>query len=456
MKALFARRRLDRPMWRWLPSLLVMLVIAYVARHVHGAVLFAANTWDVVDWLMQESLDVLVNKIAIGAHFNTDVQKEFDHDFAPGETVRVPYPVEFLIRTGLDYSAQPINMRHTTVSCTDIFGIDFEWNSFEEALDLSRDKAYLKRNFVDSPMAQLAQEIETRAGTWAKNYTSTLVGTLGTDPTDFYGSSSAARQKMVELACPPDGDHGIFVTPSLMRELKKTNSTAFNPQVDVSKMIRTGVVGYGDNFDWYESVSVVAHTAGTWAAAVTVTSQPADGSTSVTITATAGDTFKLGDKFSFASVYPTNPRTRLKVSSSAKTFTVTQDLTAAGGGADVLNFWPPVYGPGNVYQNVTALPAAAAALTLWPGTTAPNGKSGTVNLALHRNAFALVNVEFSNPKEGGNVRIARQLRDEDTGITIAFLRMFDGYYRKWITRFDVCMGFGNLYSDQCAVAIAGA
>jgi hypothetical protein len=57
-----------------------------------------ANSFEVVDWLMQESLDVLVNTLGIGAYFNTDVQKEFEHDFAPGETVRVPFPQEFLIR----------------------------------------------------------------------------------------------------------------------------------------------------------------------------------------------------------------------------------------------------------------------------------------------------------------------------------------------------------------------
>jgi hypothetical protein len=67
-----------------------------------------------------------------------------------------------------------------------------------------------------------------------------------------------------------------------------------------------------------------------------------------------------------------------------------------------------------------------------------------------------VNVPFDNPEEGGNVKIARTLTDDETGISISFLRMFDGYYRKWINRFDVCLGFGNLYSDNCAVAMAGA
>lgn len=452
-------RLFNRPAWRLWVSGTIALAIALLVRHfTHetSQTLLALNSFEVVDWLMQESLDVLVNTLGIGAYFNTDVQKEFEHDFAPGETVRVPFPAEFLIRNGLAYSAQGIQKRHTTVSCTDIFGIDFEWDSFEQALRLERGKEELKRNYIDSPMAQLAQEIESRAANWARLNTGTVVGSLATDPTSFDTSSAAARQQLVNLGCPAAGDRGIFVTPSIMRALKNTNATAFNPVSDVSKMMRTGIVGYGDGMDWHESISLYQHTAGTWAGAVTVASAPANGASSVTITATAGDTFKQGDKVSFASVNPVNPRTRRKVGSSAKTWCVAQDLTAAGGGVDVLQLTQPIYGPGSPYQNVDALPAVSAALTLWPGTSSPNGKVGTVNLVLHRNAFALVNVPFDNPEEGGNVKIARTLKDDETGISISFLRMFDGYYRKWINRFDVCLGFGNLYSDNCAVAIAGA
>lgn len=459
MKHLIDRHR-NRPAW-WLAvnyalTALFALALRHAFAHSTVAPFLALNSFDVVDWLMQESLDVLVNTMGIGAYFNTDVQKEFEHDFAPGETVRVPFPAEFMIRSGLAYTAQAIQKRHTTVSCTDIFGIDFEWDSFEQALRLDRGKEELKRNYIDSPMAQLAQEIENRAANWARLNTGTMVGVLGTDPTSFDASSAAARQQLVNLGCPAAGDRGIFVGPSIMRALKNANATAFNPVSDVSKMMRTGIVGYGDGMDWHESVSLYQHTAGTWASTVTVAAVPANGATSVTITATAGDTFNQGDKVSFASVNPTNPRTRRKVGSSAKTWCVAAPLTAAGGGVDVLQLTQPFYGPGSPYQNCDALPAISAALTLWPGTASPSGKVGNVNLVLHRNAFALVNVAFDNPEEGGNVKIARTLKDEETGISISLLRMFDGYYRKWINRFDVCLGFGNLYSDNCAVAIAGA
>jgi hypothetical protein len=446
-----------RPVWWLAVNLTITALIALVVRHfAHGdaAVLLSLNSYEIVDWMMQDALDILVNKNAIASMFNTEVQKEFEHTFAPGETVRVKYPQEYLIRDGLAYSEQPINRRHTTVTCNQIFGIDFGWDSFEQAVKMERSEAVLRREYIEPAMAQLNQEIESRAALFARYWTSTVVGILGTDPTSFDASSAAARQKLVELGCPAGKDRGLFVGPSLMRALKNTAIGYFNPVSDITKQFRTGIVGAGDGFDWYESVSLYQHTAGTWAAGVTVNGANQSG-TAITITATAGDTFKQGDKVSYANVNPTNPRTRRKVGASAKSFTVTQDLVAAGGGNDSLQIWPPIYGPGSQYQNVDALPANAAALTLWPGTSSPNGKVGTINLAIHPDAFALVAVEFDNPKVG-SVEISKQLKDEDTGIRISFIRAFDPIGRRWINRFDTCLGFGPLWSDNCAVAIAGA
>ena len=44
------------------------------------------------------------------------------------------------------------------------------------------------------------------------------------------------------------------------------------------------------------------------------------------------------------------------------------------------------------------MPANLEALTLFPGTTSPNGKQGTVALALSRFAFALVGREALRPQ----------------------------------------------------------
>ena len=119
------------------------------------------NVFATVDWLMQESLDLLVNKLSIGAHFNTEVQREFERDFAPGESVRVKFPQEYLIREGLTFNAQNLNRRTTTVSCDQIFGVHYQWDAYEKAVSLERGEAILSKEYIEPAVAQMAQEIET-------------------------------------------------------------------------------------------------------------------------------------------------------------------------------------------------------------------------------------------------------------------------------------------------------
>ena len=175
------------------------------------------NAFATVDWLMQESLDLLVNKLAIGAHFNTEVQREFERDFAPGESVRVKFPQEYLIRDGLSFNAQALNRRTTTVSCDNIFGVHFQWDAYEKAVSLERGEAVLSKEYIEPAAAQMAQEIESRCASWATLHASNVIGD-GTNPTSFDACSAAARQRLVELGCPMmSKDRGIFVPPVVMR-----------------------------------------------------------------------------------------------------------------------------------------------------------------------------------------------------------------------------------------------
>ena len=406
------------------------------------------NAFATVDWLMQESLDLLVNKLAIGAHFNTEVQREFERDFAPGESVRVKFPQEYLIRDGLTFNAQNLNRRTTTVSCDQIFGVHYQWDAYEKAVSLERGEAILSKEYVEPAVAQMAQEIESRCANWATLHASNIVGD-NTNPTTFDACSAAARQRLVELGCPQMGkDWGIFVPPVVMRGLKGANFTNFNPVTDISKMYRTGIVGSADGFDWYESMSLYDHTIGSWAGAVTVNDTVASGDNVITLTAGGGDTFLAGDVISIANVLPVNPRTRRVYGTAAKHFRIT---TATSGAAPTITVSPTIYGPGSEYQNVDALPANGAALTLMPGITSPSGLTPLQGLAIGPDAFALVGVKFDQPPEGGNIVISRQLRDEETGISLALLRYFDGDERQWRTRLDTCIGFGDLYSDNNAV-----
>ena len=74
---------------------------------------------------------------------------------------------------------------------------------------------------------------------------------------------------------------------------------------DVVVGLGGGTVGDLAGFEFFESNSLFSHTAGTWAAAVTVNGANQSG-TQLTITAGVGTTFNAGDKISIAGVNRVN------------------------------------------------------------------------------------------------------------------------------------------------------
>lgn len=412
-----------------------------------------ANSFNFTDWLTMEGLRLLKNKLQVSQFFNTDYNAEFTKDFAVGETVRVNFPQRFTVRDGMAYSPQPINRVNTTVTCDQFFGVDFEWDSAEAALKMERGQEKIKKEYLEPAMAQIAQEWDSRAALFAYQNCNNFVGVLGTDPSSFQ-TMNQARQRLVELACPPGSDKGMLIPPSVNTSLVNAAVSYFNPASDISKQYKEGSIGRNSGFDWYESMSLYSHTAGTWAGAVSLSaSVSTQGATSLSLTCTTGDTFLKGDIIGIASRYFVNPMTRRRTT-TANTFTavVTQDTTGAASAATV-QIYPPIYGPGSQYQNISALPQSGDVLTLFPGTTSPNGKSGIQALAIHRDAFALVGVKLESPKA---TEITSQTRDPETGIALRFVRMFDPQQSKMVNRFDTLGGFGVLYGQNCAVRIGCA
>lgn len=410
-----------------------------------------SNSWNVVDWLTEEGLRLLVNKLAVAQFGNTAYNKEFTRDFAVGETVRVPRPFQPTIRNGLGYNPQAVQRIYTTVTVDQIFGIDLEWDDVQKALEVTRPDAQLRDQVLDPCMSYLAQEIDSRFTKYAYQNANNIVGVLGTDPTTTQ-IVMQARQRMIELACPPTANKGFIIPPSVNTSLTPSIQSLFQPDDEVSRLFKEGSLGRLHGYKWYESMSLYTHTAGTWAGAVTVNTAPANGDSSLVVNCTTGDTFNPGDKFGIASVYATNPMTRrTTTTATTKQYTITGSSQIVGANSlATLPVSPAFYGPGSPYQNINAFPAANAGLTLFPGTASPNGKSGKVGLAIHPDAFALVGVKLETPKA---VEMASQTRDPDTGISVRFVKAWDPVQSKMIHRFDVLMGFGSLYSDNCAVAV---
>ena len=398
-----------------------------------------------------EILRLLLNKLVVTEYFNRSWEKDFKQAFAPGASIQVKFPQRMTTTDGMGYAPQGINRISTSISLDQWVQCSFEWDDYERAVKLERSEEELRENFWEPAAAAIAQDWDGRAAQFAYQNTSNVVGVLGTDATSVT-TYYKARQRLREKACPP-GKRCAIVSSSMMQTLGSNITSVFHPADEITRMWKEGVIGELAGFMFYESNSIWTHTAGTWAGTVSVAGAGQSGA-SLVINNTNGDTFNVGDKFSIANVNQVNPMTRRYPGPvQAMQFTVTVALTGTGAGTDVLNFLPAIYGPGSQYQNVDALPANAAALTLWPGTSSPNGKVGTVGLALSRYAHAFVGAKLYVPKA---VEESGAAQDPDTGMSVRKVVAWDGVRSVQINRMDSLGGFGALYQDNGAVCIAGA
>lgn len=416
------------------------------------------NFQEVTDWLCMEGLTLLTNSLEVAQTFNTDFQENQEKEFPVGATFHVPLPnLGTVRRNTLAYNPTSIQDRHVDITIDRIAGWDVEWDSLELALRMPRTEARLRKKILKPAMAQIKQEIDSQCAQFAYLNTPNIVGVLGTNPTTFDAVYGAADQRLTELA----GNYGektMLLSPGAARTLRTSTTNTFNPTPsdEIAKMFRTGYIGQVTGFgETYQSMSLYSHTSGVWASTVSTSSASQTGST-LALTATNGDTFIPGDVISIAAVNDVNPMT-LRSTGTLKQFVVTgaATVTAAASAASI-TIYPAIVGPGSPYQNVDALPGNAAALTMFPGTAAPTtAHSGVNSLAIGKDAFALVGITLQNPK-ASSVEIASVATDPDTGLSVSFVRMFDGIYRKWINRFDVAFGFGVLHADHCAVRVLGA
>jgi coat protein Gp5 len=423
----------------------------------------APNSFDVSDFLAREVLRKVTNKLVITESFDTSYNKMFTQAYTAGpmgDTVRVPYPRQMVPGTNnnLGYEPQALIDRSTSVTIDQIAKVHFEYDVIERALRMRDYEGALTEDVIEPAANTMAQDIEDRAALYAYQHTPNIVGILGTNPTTFDAVFGAALERLTELGTTA-GQRVMILWPSVTRALTAAALPLFQPLDAVSRAFKEGAIGRVQSFDTYSSPSLYSHTAGTWAGTVeilTAPTAPADagtGITSLSLTATTGDTFLKGDVFNIAAVNEVNLMTR-RSTGRLRQFSVQAAVTAAASAATV-TITPPMYGPGSPYQNVDALPLAGADLTLFPGTTSPNGKIGRQSLALGKQAFGLVGVKLKVPPSGGDIKTA-QRRDPTSGLAVVYTQQFTNDEMKYRCRFDCAFGFAEFWNSNSAIRVLGA
>ena len=343
-----------------------------------------------------------------------------------GSQLKIRLPNEYTVRSGRTYSGQGTNEQSETMVVATQKGVDSELYSDE--LTLSIDD--FAERILEPQMSVLASDIEYDCLSMGLDVAN-AVGTPGTTPGSTSGEALLpwlqAKQRLDENLAPSprcvqmDGAANAYTVNGL--------SSLFHPDRTLAKQFTDGWMGHNSGIDYYHNTLLRRLTLGTAEdGTVNGSGQGGDGSM---IMASVGvsSTIKQGQIFTIADVYDVHPETKQSWG-RLKQFTVTANTTASAGEAATVEFAPAILSTG-ARQNVDAAVVTGAVVT-WTGTAST---TYPVNLAYHRDAFAFVSADLEMPK--GMDMAYRASMD---GISLRFLRWYDGDEDQWKSRFDVLYG----------------
>ena len=390
----------------------------------------------------------------IARNMSKEVEKTFGKpkDNKPGAIVQVRKPYRFTVAKGLGYQPQPITDQFFPVKVSQIAQVSFEWDSVERTLSLREvNELYSK------PAAlALASTINMEAGVYIKNNTFNAVGVPGVTPVDEQ-PYLAAGDKIVELGLPENEELGLILNRKMSSSFVHGVKTLYNPAGTISKQFQQGQISDATlGYSIYRDQSIPTHVVGTYSGTPLINgaNQVADGGNNATMvlatdgwgagvtTLNQGDIFTLGSATDavIGGMQTVHPQTRQATGDLAQ-FVVLAKVSDVAGVISVLV--SPAITPSGQYQNVNMAAPDNAIITVL-GTS---GVSSTTGLLLHKNAFAFVSVPLANPEPNG-VEMVSEATDPETGISISFIRQFDGIQRRHINRFDVLYDFAAMYREM--------
>jgi hypothetical protein len=227
----------------------------------------------------------------------------------------------------------------------------------------------------------------------------------------------------------PRVNRNIIADPYTMSRTVSTLSGLFNPQAEISKQYKVGLVAQNVlGFDWAMDQTVIQHVAGTF---TTGTMNGANQTGSTLTVSSLGGTLVVGDIITIAGVYGVNRLTK-QSTGLLQQFVIT---AAAAGSATSISVYPSlnpaITGVSQAYQTVTASPTTSAAITIVTSTTYRK------NFAFHPTAVTLATADLELPT-GAVVAAGREAYD---GISLRMVRDYITLSDTWLTRLDILYGF---------------
>lgn len=410
-----------------------------------------SHTWIQPSVVAKEALRQLENNLVMARLVHRGYEGEYQKNpngWKQGSTLTIKAPVYFRPKSGASLDVVDLREEDVTITVNQRYHVAWAVTSQEMTLDIDKwSKRFIKpamqslANYIDKSLLGLYYDVPNQ------------VGTPGTTPQNFI-TYALAGARLDDHAVPSDERHCI-VNPTAQAYTADHLKGLFH-QAMVNRAITKGTFGELAGMQMHMSQNVNAHTCGTQAgvSGASVNDTVAEGDSVITLTVGSGLTVKQGDILTIASVYGVNPITGVSTG-NLRQFVVNADKTGSGTDMADLTLTPGT-APHNMYsasatetylpyQNMDALPAHQAAVTVAGSASLVH----PVNLAFHRDAFALCMVPLEMPASvGWGTRMSYK------GYNIRVIRDYDVVNDKEYIRFDVLYGLKTI-NPFMACRIAG-
>ena len=406
-----------------------------------------ANSFLTNDVITLEALRIFKNNLAAAKHTDRKFEALFGQNgnqSATGTSVRIRKPNQYTVRTGATYSAQNVTDDYTTLTIDQQIGVDTSITSAEMALSLSsfseqiiKPQVTLLANYVDQYILQTAYQQVANA-----------VGTPGTVPTAL-STYLDAGAKLDQFACPRDGQRAVIYGPQMQANIIDALKGLFNTSSKISSQYNDGEMNSAIGFNFELDQNVYTHTVGPLGGTPLVNGASQTGATLVTDgwTAAAASRLKNGDVFTIAGVYAVNPVSKASTG-VLQQFVCTADKSSDASGNITIPIYPSIVTSG-ASQTVSGSPADNAAITVLGAANTLTAQG----LALHKSAIALAFAELQKPQ---GVDMASVKTDPDSGVSMRFVRFYDGTTDAFKARFDVLFGMKVVRPEWIVRICSGA
>ena len=135
-------------------------------------------------WVAPRITDLTLNKLGVASGMSRAWERDFEREFAVGDTVLVKDKQQYFVNDGFDITnnIQPIDRRFSQIVVDRAKSVAVDWDSIEKALQMERSEEEIEEAILEPMTDFLAQAIDSDAAEFIHDNTPNVEGILGTDP----------------------------------------------------------------------------------------------------------------------------------------------------------------------------------------------------------------------------------------------------------------------------------